>query len=132
MIVKLPYPVSVNRMWRNFKGRMVLSAEGRAWKQHAALLAKMAGFQVLHGPIDVRIEYHPKLTKKGVASNTRMDLGNVEKVFGDAMRGVAYEDDKQVERLLMVIGPPVDGGGLTVTIEQLAKPVSTCNSLHPS
>ena len=32
IIVQLPYPPSTNRMWRNHRGRQVLSAEGRAYQ----------------------------------------------------------------------------------------------------
>ena len=33
IIVQLPYPPSTNRMWRNNRGRMVLSDEGKTTRQ---------------------------------------------------------------------------------------------------
>jgi len=36
--VALAYPPSANRLWRNRRGRMVVSSEAQAWKRAAALM----------------------------------------------------------------------------------------------
>lgn len=112
----LPYPVALNRAYRNFRGRMVMSAEGRAWKQHAAWAAKAAGWKVIAGPVWVTLTLHPKLTKTGRASETRMDLDAIFKLALDSFNGVAYLDDKQVRRIVAEIGYPVKDGGLSVSV----------------
>lgn len=115
-MILLPYPISGNRYWRSFRGRMVVSAEARAYKEHAAWVAMAAGWRVLG--CDVAVEYilHPKMTKGGKASKTRCDLDNVLKVIGDAMNGVAWIDDKQVVAISARIGAAMKDGGLTVIV----------------
>ena len=112
----LPYPPSTNRMWRNFRGRMVLSAEGRAYKSTVEQIARQHGVTMINGPIRVVYTLHPRLTKRGSASKTRIDLGNSEKVASDSLNGLAWQDDKQLIRILLEVGEPRHGGGLTVTI----------------
>jgi crossover junction endodeoxyribonuclease RusA len=67
-------------------------------------------------PVSVEFKLHPKTTKTGEASKTRMDLDNVIKVLLDALNGVAYMDDKQVVRLVGEVSYPVPGGGLSVRV----------------
>ncbi len=82
----LPYPPSVNRMYRAFRGRQILSREGRAFKDRTASLA--IGANPLSGDVRVTLGvYRP--AKRG-------DLDNTMKAILDALRGVAYFDDKQV------------------------------------
>ena len=71
--VMLPYPVALNRAYRNFRGRMVMSTEAREWKEQASTLAKSNGITVLSGPVSVSIILHPKAKKDGTASKTRID-----------------------------------------------------------
>jgi crossover junction endodeoxyribonuclease RusA len=88
MTFTMPYPPTVNTYWRIFKGRMILSANARRYKQTAALKAKAAGARPLQGPVSVTLHvYRPR--KVG-------DLDNVLKACLDALRGVAYVDDKQI------------------------------------
>lgn len=88
MKLTLPYPPSVNAYWRQWQGRTLLSSEGRAYKTRAALAAKSQGARPLSGPVAVSLEvYRPRRIG---------DLDNVLKAVLDALRGVAYHDDRQV------------------------------------
>lgn len=81
----LPYPPSANAYWRNVHGRVVVSAEARAYKRKVALLARG---KPLEGPLSlVAHVYRPR--KAG-------DLDNSLKVLCDALNGVAWVDDSQV------------------------------------
>ena len=40
--LSLPYPPSINHYWRNFRGRMVIGQEGRAFLHSAALGEQVA------------------------------------------------------------------------------------------
>jgi Holliday junction resolvase RusA-like endonuclease len=53
--VELPVPPPLNRMWRKWQGRMVLSEEARAYKRAVGLRCKVAGMKPLSGAIEVRI-----------------------------------------------------------------------------
>lgn len=114
--IVLPYPVSANRYWRNFRGRMVISSEAKAYKKQVAWSFSAFGIEPANGDVSLSIKLHPKLTKKGAASRTICDLDNVLKVVFDALQGVLYVNDKQVKKLTAEIGEPVDGGGLSVGI----------------
>ena len=70
----LPYPVSANRYWRVFGGRVVHSAEARSYRNVVQIKAR--GVTPLEGPVSVHVALCPEMTAKGVASKTRLDLDN--------------------------------------------------------
>ena len=115
--IVVPYPVSVNRAYRNFRGRMVMSAEGREFKRMVASSWALAGQPLIEGPVSVHYRLHPKLTKDGRASKTRQDVANMEKLLSDALNGLAWTDDKQIECLLIELSYPVKGGAVSVRVK---------------
>lgn len=88
--IVLPYPPPTNRLWRNWRGRTVLSTEARAYKAKVrAAAGGTAG--PIKGPISISIwVYRPR--KSG-------DLDGRIKAVLDALQGVAYVDDSQVVSL---------------------------------
>jgi len=87
----LPYPPSANRYWRNVKGRMVVSAEARAYRHAVSMRLLMQSMPLLECDVAVSVAvYRP--AKRG-------DLDNTLKVLLDALKGFAYLDDSQVTRL---------------------------------
>ncbi len=114
--VRLPYPLSTNRLWRNVRGRQVLSAEARRWKEQAGWAARAVGLRCLDGPVAVAITLHPRLTARGRVSQTRLDLDNPIKAALDALNGIAWTDDRQVTRIVAEVGHPLPDGGLTVFV----------------
>jgi crossover junction endodeoxyribonuclease RusA len=120
-VLNLPYPVSANRYWRR-SGRFThVSAEAKAYKRAVALAALYAKLTVLDGPVRVSIALQPKLTLKGKANRTRIDLDNCIKVTLDALNGVAYLDDSQVVAITAHIASPVACGGLMVIVERVVR-----------
>lgn len=96
----LPYPVSSNRYWRSFvpkgwtRAVVVLSDEAKAYKREAGWLAKAAGIRTpLAGPVEVRVVLYPR-------DRRQIDLDNALKVAIDALNAIAYEDDKQVCKIV--------------------------------
>ena len=116
MRIMLPYPPSANRMWRRSGYTIHLSREGHAYKQQVAWLAIAAGLKPQEGPMVVDYVLHPRQTKAGKESKTRIDLGNCEKVASDALNGVAWRDDKQLVSITLRLGEALPEGGLSVTI----------------
>lgn len=117
--VTLPYPPSVNRMWRHFRGRTVLSGYGKRYKSEVQRLAKESGAQLMSGDLRLRVKLLPKMRKDGGASLVVMDLSNCIKVAEDALQGVCYTNDRQVASIRLDYGDPVPGGGLFIRIEKI-------------
>ena len=113
----LPYPVSANRYWRIAQNRHYHSKEALAYRRDVALIALRGGYaKPYQGDVVVRLALCPELTRKGVASKTRLDLDNCLKVALDALQGVAFSNDKQVVKLIAELGPAQVGGALMVEV----------------
>ena len=119
----LLYPVSMNKMWRTFRGRTVLSAAGRAYKEQAAALARQAGAQIITGPVRLEVTLHAKKPlRKSKSPVRRIDLSNSLKVAEDALSGILYVDDHQTHEIAMRVGEPIPGGALVITVSALESP----------
>jgi crossover junction endodeoxyribonuclease RusA len=119
-MILLPYPPGTNRLWRNARGRMIPSADALAWKREAAWRAQAAGVRPISGPVAVELVLHPRLTAKGRASQTRLDVDAPIKPLLDALQGVAYANDKQVTQIRAALGHPIPDGGLSFTITEVS------------
>ena len=87
----LPYPVSTNRLWRNYHGRMVKSQEAKQYAADAGMLARVAGVDMLDGDVTMELRlFRPA---------KRMDIDNHLKVILDSMQGILYKNDRQVNEL---------------------------------
>lgn len=115
--IHLAYPPSANRYWKIARNRLYASSEAKAYKLESALAAKFAGFyEPFEGSVSVVVNLHPKTTKKGEASKTRIDLDNCLKVALDALNGVAWIDDSQITHINATLAAPKPNGGLTVLV----------------
>lgn len=122
-MIRLPYPLSVNRYWTiSAKARRIIPTdEGRAWRDRARALAaaqRPAGAP-FSGAVMVDIILHPRTRLDGLASETRIDLDNAGKVTLDCLKLIAFADDKQVEDYHVRLGPPLPDGGMTVSVAPL-------------
>lgn len=95
IVLTLPYPPSVNRMWRQFRGRAILSKAGREYKERASRCATF-GYGVieyLQGDVMVHIRAY-------MPDARRRDIDNLPKMVLDAMTaGGVWRDDSQVKKL---------------------------------
>jgi crossover junction endodeoxyribonuclease RusA len=112
MRIDLPWPPSVNRYWRNWRGRIVISAEGRAFRESVRALHANAD---TFGP-DVRLlvavdVYPPDRRKR--------DIDNLMKATLDALEGCVFEDDNQVDHLVIIRREVRPGGALEVEIDPI-------------
>lgn len=109
---ELPFPPSVDHYWRRVGPRMLISRNGRKYRnavaaeiasRRAATLAGRLGVHVIACPPDRR----------------RRDIDNLMKALLDAMQhGGAYRDDSQIDRIEIERGPVVPGGKVIVTIAE--------------
>lgn len=82
------YPPSANKCWRRVGNRTLLSADARAYRAATATAALQQGMRPLKGNVVVVMEFY-RPQKSG-------DVDNRIKQLLDALRGVGFEDDKQV------------------------------------
>jgi crossover junction endodeoxyribonuclease RusA len=122
MEFELPFPPSMNHLWRRVGARMLLSRGGRAFRQTVGAILAARGVRPLDGPLEIVIDVHPP-------DRRRRDLDNLQKALLDALaHGGAYHDDAQIARLSIERGDVVEGGRVRVWLRRLstqAKP-RTC------
>lgn len=93
-LLTIPFPPSVNRLWRNVKGRTLLSKEGRDYRQRVAECVLLAGIPRLgHRKLRVVIKAHAPDAR-------RRDIDNLNKAALDALQKAhVYADDWQIDDL---------------------------------
>ena len=111
--ITLPWPPSVNTYWRNFDGRMIISARGREYRETVGdqmILQKMV--KHFKGLLRVEIEaFRP--------DKRRRDLDNLLKATLDGLAHAGvYEDDSQIVDLRIFWAKDI-GGMLKIKIEEI-------------
>lgn len=94
MQIVLPWPPSVNGYWRSYRGRQILSAKARVYRQSATrhVLACKAN-KHLSDRLSVEIELYPPTRHK-------IDIDNRVKALLDVMQHAGvYQDDSQIDKL---------------------------------
>jgi len=117
LLARLPWPPSVNRLWRQGRGRVHLSPEAREWREEAQwrLRLRWGRQEALEGPVVVHILAVPP-------DNRKRDLDNLGKSVLDALQGVVLADDSQVRRLLLDRTEPQPGGWVLVRVFRYRRP----------
>lgn len=96
-MITLPYPPSTNRYWRKWHNRMVISKEGRAFRENVRLLLATSGAgqdPPRDGRLALAMDAFPP-------DRRRRDLDNLQKPLLDALEhGGAYLDDSQIDLLI--------------------------------
>lgn len=130
--VVLPYPVSANAYWRSFvpKGHMrpvtTLSEDARKYKAEVAKLCMLACVRKITGPVEIAYTLYPKRPQDWAKRAQRdpngwqrtvlsIDLDNASKVLLDALKGIAFGDDRDIERIVSERAIP-DGEARVVVI----------------
>ena len=113
----LPYPPSMNTMWRNFRGHTVMSKAGREFREN-----------VIQYVIDNNI---PKFGDRKLKitlilrprDKRKIDIDNRIKAVLDALEHAGvFDDDFQVDHIEMIRGEPIKNGLLHVCIEEIKNP----------
>ena len=109
----LPYPPSVNHYWlRNRNGSVRISDAGLAFREEVAYVCRQKRIKRALGRLEVRIAVNPPDAR-------RRDLDNVLKALLDALQHAgAYEDDSQIDRILIERFTAVYRGQVDVTITE--------------
>jgi len=108
----IPYPPSVNHYWRMVRGRMLISREGRAFRERVCSILAAAGVRPMEGNLILAIDLYPP-------DRRRRDVDNAMKAALDSLQhGGCYLDDSQIVRLIAQKCEPVRGGKAVVRIEK--------------
>ena len=111
MITTLPWPPSVNRYWRHVGRRVLISRAGREYRRAiCGLLAGGGGPRKppAGGRIALAMDAFPP-------DRRRRDLDNLPKAVQDSLAHAGvYEDDSQIDLLIVRRRKPVRGGRLEV------------------
>ena len=115
LLLELPFPPSLNTYYRNVRGRMLLSAEGRQYKLDvlAHVWTACKGKPVpMTGRLAVDIHLHNR-------ANRSYDIDNRPKAVLDALEesGV-FVNDSQIDRLVVERKEKIKGGSCWVYIKQ--------------
>lgn len=141
LVITLPYPISANRYWRTRvikpkAGPAIVSTyvspEAKEYKADVERILRAAG---VHAPIAGRVsimytlfpnrpqDYRTRMRKLGDAWQDTVqciDLDNAQKVLLDALKGIAFEDDAWVRRIIADRAEPdALGARLVVAIASL-------------
>jgi crossover junction endodeoxyribonuclease RusA len=92
-MIHLPYPPSVNRLYRSVNGRSILSKVGRDYYRDVVPIAEASGVNV-RGPYVLSITAHRPDRRK-------RDIGNLEKIVSDTLaKANVVEDDCLCEAIV--------------------------------
>ena len=109
----MPWPPSVNKYWRTFQGRMIISAEGRSYRKAVAeQVLIQRGAKHYAGKLRVQIEaFRP--------DNRRRDLDNLLKaVLDGCTHAGVWEDDSNIVDLRIYWANTI-GGMIKVNVREL-------------
>lgn len=127
--ITLPWPPSMNHYWRTWQGRMLISREGRAYREEVCALLAGGGFG--KPPPGARIAL---CMDAFPPDRRRRDLDNLQKGVLDSLEHAGlYADDSQIDLLATRRCPLAPGGRLSVYVSAL--PLCVCPlcgaAIHP-
>lgn len=104
----LPWPPSVNHYYRHVGPRVLISKDGRKYRDAVASVARRSGIRRFDCPVEAHIDLFPP-------DRRRRDLDNTLKSTLDALtKAGAYEDDSLIRRLTVTMNEPMPPKGLAV------------------
>jgi Holliday junction resolvase RusA-like endonuclease len=113
--VELPYPPSLNHYWRHVGPRVLISRQGRRFRDEVGAILRARGVRPMDGQIRLVIDLYPP-------DRRRRDCDNAMKALLDALQhGGAYRDDSQVARLEVERRGVEPGGKTVVRIEEMER-----------
>ena len=117
VVLTLPWPPSVNRIWRAVGGRILLSLLARRYHKAAANALPPGKVEPLRGRLAVHVTLHPP-AKLGIGK--AWDIMNREKCMCDALtKQRVWLDDSQIDDFHALRGAPVGTGRVVMTIREI-------------
>jgi len=93
IVLELPYPPSLNHYYRHVGPRVLISREGRLYRERITAIFRSQGVTPMTGQVELELEIYPP-------DYRRRDLDNTLKGLLDSLQYAgAYGDDSQIVRL---------------------------------
>ena len=104
--LELPWPPSLNHYYRHVGPRVLISRDGRMYRERVMAIIRRTGHTTFKCPVQVELELFPP-------DNRRRDIDNSEKSLLDALTcaGV-YEDDSLIYRITVTKREPMPPNGM--------------------
>ena len=113
MQLTLPWPPSVNRYYRQYKGRAIISKEGREYRNTVVRTAWVTPYKTMTGLLSVSLVLYPP-------DRRRRNIDNILKALLDSMcKAGIYADDSQIKQLCIDMYAYQAPGSVVVTIEEI-------------
>lgn len=114
LTLTLPWPPSVNRLWRSYQGRQILAAAARRYRRDSRHLVSDAmresALVTLTVPLEIAIDLHPP-------TRQRYDADNRIKAILDLLQHAGLvADDAQFQRITVTKCDIVRGGRIVVSV----------------
>jgi len=102
----LPWPPSVNHYYRHVGPRVLISRDGRRYRETVVSMFRNAGTSMYCCPVEIAIELYPP--------DSRMrDVDNSLKCLLDTLTHAGmYEDDSQIKKLTVTKHDPMPPAGM--------------------
>lgn len=115
-IYRLPYPPSINKYWRYVSGRVLISKEGREYREkvkQAVNGAVNGKGLLLSGRLKVEIAAY-------MPDKRRRDLDNLNKALLDSITHAGvWVDDSQIDDLKIIRCSDNNGGRVVVSVMEM-------------
>ena len=104
--LSLPWPPSLNHYYRHVGPRVLISHDGRQYREKVAAIARRANHGTFTCPVQVELDLYPP-------DNRRRDIDNSQKSLLDALTcaGV-YEDDSLIHKITVTKRDPMPPNGM--------------------
>lgn len=103
---EIPWPPSVNHYYRHFQNRVLISREGRQYRETVMAKFRDNPQPAFTGPIELYAEFYPP-------DSRRRDLDNLLKCTQDTLQHAGlYTDDAQIAQIHIIKRTPMPPDGL--------------------
>lgn len=111
---ELPWPPSVNHYYRHVGPRVLISRDGRKYREIVAGIVSQLEIPQLKGKISLHAQFYSP-------DKRRRDLDNVGgKVLLDTLQAAGlFKDDSQIKRILLEMHEPMEGGMCFIKLENM-------------
>ena len=111
MQLTLPWPPSTNHYWMAARGRVILTADARAY--HYAITRLIGPLRAPQGRLRVELHAYPP-------DRRRRDLDNLQKVLLDSLTCAKFwDDDELIDDLRIVRREQIKDGQIIFSVETI-------------